>query len=246
MRTLHRSGRRAAIALSSAAALFVAGCAGSVDGGGGNGAETSSPVDPGVKAAGDEGDSVGGAIPASGTSSTDSASVCSGLEDCYNGSTCYRLTGVRWCQVSSGNGIHWTPVNTYNHTGWGSVNDSMHNWNFPPNGPSNTLYLYSDGVDNYNHDIDIFTVSVNDWWWGWSFYSSSGGCLVRGSAGIKLNTYRMPNTGYAHVLTEQHELGHDIGLGHACACSQVMDPCFNCGSDTLTNCDGQGAAALYH
>ncbi len=178
------------------------------------------------------------------------------LEECAGGvpSACYNRNGVKWCQVTYGGGPygHYTPVNSYNHSSYGAaVTSSWNNWNNPPNGPTNSLYLYTDGVNNANHDIDYWNASTTDWWWGLVDYpgGTSGGCINRGGARVQFNTYRASSDPTWRLWLAEHETGHAIGLAHVCGCSsgRVMNPCTECSSPaTLSYCDGQGANSMYH
>ena len=163
--------------------------------------------------------------------------VCTRLEDCDNGVRCYVTYGYKWCGSPD--------VNVYNHTPYQGVVDSWAAWNHPPNGPTSAIHLATDGINNSNHDVDYWTTQSSSWWWGWSSWGTSNGCFNRGGGMVQFNTSKIPPSYYAELLTSSHETGHQIGLGHACICSQVMDPCFNCSSDQLSSCDAQGAAAIY-
>ena len=109
--------------------------------------------------------------------------------------------------------------------------------------------LKTDGIDNYNHDIDY------DWayygytgWWGYATWSSAGGCFTRGSGHVRLNRTYIEGNYNRQLITANHETGHEIGLGHVCYCTPgapVMIPCLNCGNSNLGSCDAQGAAAIY-
>jgi hypothetical protein len=185
------------------------------------------------------------------------AEACT-LENCTPGmpSACYNKNGVRWCQITYGSNPpydHWTPVNCYNHTRYTTaVAGAWSNWNYPPNGPTNSLYLYTDNVNNSSHDIDYWEASSTDWWWGWADYPggvAGNGCINRGAGRIRLNTYRISSDATWQLWVAEHETGHEIGLDHVCGCSQgkVMNPCTECSSPaTLSYCDGQGANSLYH
>ncbi|MEP6872680.1 MAG: hypothetical protein ABI939_12645 [Anaerolineaceae bacterium] len=182
------------------------------------------------------------------------ASACT-LEDCGSlPSSCYNLNGVRWCQITKGNNPpfgHWTPVNSYNHSSYGAaVKQSWKEWNAPPNGPTNSLYLYSDNKNNANHDIDYWDTYEVDWWWGFADYPGgvdwNTGCINRGGGRVVLNTYGIPNDWTLQLWLAEHETGHAFGMGHACVCPQVMNPCSGCYNADLSNCDGKGARQLYH
>ena len=166
------------------------------------------------------------------------------LEDCPNlCSTCYNLNGYKWCHASGDLAF----VNTYNHTSDASLNNA-YTWatneiNFPHNGLTNAMWIYSDGVNNYKHDIDIDVVSVNDWWWGiWNGCSPSRGCCKKGGGHITINNHNISNIAKRERETYLHEMGHGIGLGHACHCNQQMDPCEGCSVDPpfLSTCDATG------
>jgi len=172
------------------------------------------------------------------------AQICTGNQDCDNGLRCYKLNGVKWCGITYSGSTHWTRVNVYNHTRFSQVNTAWTNWNAAS--PANTVWLVSDGINNSYHDIDYWEGYYGDWWWGWTTYGTSGGCITRGSGQIKLNLSNiLGRTSCALLNLTQHETGHGIGLGHVCSCTHQMNPCLNCGTCTLTNCDGQGAASLY-
>jgi hypothetical protein len=183
------------------------------------------------------------------------AQACT-LEDCATGvpSTCYNLTGKHWCQVVTGYNPpygHWTPINCYNHTRYTAVKDSWAKWNAPPNGPTNSVYLYTDNVNNSSHDADYWEASSTDWWWGsvtWPGGIGSNGCINRGAGRVDLNVYRIPSTYSTQLWLMEHETGHILGIGHVCGCSggKIMNPCTECSTSVLTLCDGKGANALYH
>lgn len=181
------------------------------------------------------------------------ASACT-LEDCpWLPNTCSNLNGVKWCQIQYGTNPpygHWTPVNCYNHSSFATaVKSSWTKWNAPPNGPTNSLYLYSDNINNSNHDIDYWDTEDPDWWWGQADYPGGvggNGCINRGAGRILFNKSKIPASSTTQLWLAEHETGHAFGLGHACACPQVMNPCSSCNNATLTNCDGQGANKLYH
>lgn len=182
------------------------------------------------------------------------ADACT-LENCSPGmpSACYNLYSFKWCQITYGSNPpynHWTPVNSYNHTRY-STTAAWQNWNYPPNGPTNSLYLYTDGVNNSSHDIDYWEASTTDWWWGYTTFPGgvSGSCINRGAGQVQLNTYRISSDATWQLWVVEHETGHAFGLDHVCGCSQgrVMNPCTECSAPaTLSYCDGQGANALYH
>ncbi|HEX2569129.1 MAG TPA: M12 family metallo-peptidase [Polyangia bacterium] len=172
------------------------------------------------------------------------------FEDCsYSNATCYLLAGPRWCQLATGGPYgHYTPVNAYNHTSYTAINTSWNDWNYPPAGQAtNSLYITTDNVNNYNHDIDYDRVSNSGVaWWGYTTYSNTGSCLNRGSAHIQMNGYYIDGNTSRQLITAIHETGHAIGLGHVCTCAAAMVPCLNCGLSNLAPCDAQGANALYH
>lgn len=166
------------------------------------------------------------------------------LEECGSGYwECYRLAGAQWCEQGSDGSYS---VNCYNHTRWGSpVSDSWYLWAYPPTGSSNSVYLYTDGINNANHDIDYWEYNrPGDIFWGYTEYNTSGGCIVRGSGAIYGNVSTIPNNYTSQLRLFEHETGHAIGLAHVCACPPIMDPCLNCGHQ-LSDCDAAAAAALY-
>jgi hypothetical protein len=182
------------------------------------------------------------------------AAACT-LEDCtWLPSTCNNLNGVKWCQLEYGNNPpygHWTPVNAYNHSSYGTaVKKSWTNWNAPPSGATNSLYLYTDGKNTTNHDIDYWDGWSTDWWWGFADYPGgmnwNTGCIKRGAGRVVFNTYRVPADSVLQLWLAEHETGHAFGLGHACVCNHVMNPCSSCYNATLTSCDAKGANKLYH
>ena len=166
------------------------------------------------------------------------------LEDCPNlCSTCFNLEGYKWCHAAG----ELAEVNTYNHTTDASLGNA-YDWaideiNFPNNGAANMMWLFSDGVNNYKHDIDVDVVNVSQWWWGiWDGCSASSGCCKAGGGHISINAHNVNGIIKRERETYLHEFGHGIGLGHACACPQQMDPCEACAPNppVLSNCDTTG------
>jgi len=163
------------------------------------------------------------------------------------GTTCYGLTRAYWCQ----SGVKW--VNCYNHTAY-YVGNAWNAWNYPPYGPSNALMLYTDGVDNDNHDIDYYEGNYGTNWYGgyahWYTYSATAtGCMSRGSGWVQINNawamqWGTADSGWNAYIT-RHETGHMIGLSHSANCGVVMNSTFCGGNTFVSSCDGYGAMVDY-
>jgi hypothetical protein len=182
------------------------------------------------------------------------AQACSNQDCAWDYETCYKHTGARWCQVTYGYNPpfgRWTPINTYDHSSLGSAPEQARQaFNYPANGPSNSIYLYTDGKSHANHDIDYWNTYSSSWWWGETSFPyglNGGGCIPRGGGMIVFNTGQMHKMdAVLRRMLANHETGHAVGLGHSCNCPHVMNPCLECYSSALSYCDGQGVRALYH
>jgi hypothetical protein len=174
-----------------------------------------------------------------------SAQSCA-IDDCPNGVNCYKLNPWKWCQKTYTANGHYTKVNVYNHTKYSQINTAWDQWNAPPSGPANTVWLVSDGINNADHDIDYWEVYVaGEYWWGWTHTPSSGGCINLKGGWIDMNNANIPGANCSRMKVSLHETGHGIGFGHVCNCPQMMTPCLNCATCSLSLCDGKAAQAHY-
>lgn len=178
---------------------------------------------------------------------TSSANTCY-LDECPNGVNCYQVNPWKWCGKVKGTSSTYTKVNVYNHTKYKQINTAWHDWGYPQNGPANTLYMVSDGINNSNHDIDYWEHNVpSEWYWGIAYTpdTNGNGCIDPGGGSIYFNNANLGGKSSCTLLAlALHETGHGIGIGHSCTCPNMMDPCLDCGC-TLSNCDGQAARHLY-
>jgi hypothetical protein len=179
--------------------------------------------------------------------SQSSAATCQ-LDDCPNGVACYQVTPWKWCHKVKGTSFTYTKVNVYNHTKYTQITKSWDQWNYPPNGPGNTVYLVSDGINNANHDIDYWEQYVpSEWYWGITSTPDNNwdGCIDPGGGSIFFNNANLGGKSSCSLLAlSLHETGHGLGIGHTCNCPNIMDPCLDCGC-TLSNCDGKAAKHHY-
>jgi hypothetical protein len=159
---------------------------------------------------------------------------------------CYHLEGPKWCQRTCSGYSCWTPVKVYNHTSVSEVYSAWQNFNYPPIGPANSLYLYSDGINNWSHDIDY-----NAFWSPFTnerayvSWSSGYECFYLGSGYAEFNTFYL--TGHFSLSAVAHHVtGHATGLDDNCDCYTIMNPYWQCdASDIITQCDADGEGFLY-
>jgi hypothetical protein len=192
------------------------------------------------------------------------AKACS-LEGCPNlpnGCYSYLLSNsysnvLKWCQAVRK--CTWEGCWLETHVTWGNassygsaVQAAVNSFNIPPRGPGNSLYLDRGGTAGSN-DIDFWNTSTTDWWWGIAHWVDGAGlrdgrnpgCFGRGGGWVQLNTYRIPGDFSWQRWIVEHELGHEIGLGHVCTWGITMNPCTEGNNGDLSSCDAQGINSLY-